>query len=150
MCVCVYFGIYVLDIFLVERCFWEVKMLFGSFIVFNKWVWVEWFMISLICSFVFCGFVTNCQRERLLGHIWFMLGTYVNIDLANPLTKHTLLVIGSMCLTFFLLRDDFESLKCCLDLWLSSMFDCIHVCVFLFFKKLYLSNLNSFLTPLDS
>ena len=30
----------------------------------------------------------------MLGHMWFMLGTYVNIELANPLTKCTLLVIG--------------------------------------------------------
>ena len=57
---------------------------------------------------------------------------------------------GSISLTFFLLRDYFKSLKCCLDLWLSSMFDCIHVCVFLFFEKLFLSNLNSYWTPLDS
>ena len=28
-----------------------------------------------------------------------------------------------------------ESLKCCLDLWLSSMLDCIHICVFLFLEK---------------
>ena len=38
-------------------------------------------------------------------------------------------------LIFYFVRDVFESLKCCLDLWLSSMFDCIHVCVFLFFEK---------------
>ena len=57
---------------------------------------------------------------------------------------------GSMCWTFFLLRDDFESLKCCLDLQLCSMLDCIHVCVFLFFEKLFLSNLDSYWTPLDS
>ena len=48
-----------------------------DFIVFNKWVWVEWFMISLIWSFICCGFVTDCQRGRLLGHMWIMLGTYV-------------------------------------------------------------------------
>ena len=30
-----------------------------DFIVFNKWVWVEWFMTSFICSSVCCGFVTN-------------------------------------------------------------------------------------------
>ena len=48
-----------------------------NFIVFNKWVLVEWFMTSLICSFVCCGFVTDCQRERLLRYIWIMLGTYV-------------------------------------------------------------------------
>ena len=28
-------------------------------------------MISLICSFVSCGFVTDCQRGRLLGHMCF-------------------------------------------------------------------------------
>ena len=40
-----------------------------DFIVFNKWVWVEWFMTSLICSFVCCGFLTDCQRGRLFGHM---------------------------------------------------------------------------------
>ena len=40
-------------------------------------------------------------------------------------------VLGSKCLTFFL-RDDFESLKCCLDPWLSCMLDCIHIYVFPF------------------
>ena len=42
-----------------------------DFIVFNKWIWVEWFMTFLICSFVFCGFVMSCQRGRLLGYMWF-------------------------------------------------------------------------------
>ena len=42
-----------------------------------------------------------------------------------------------MCLTFFLLRDNFESLKCCLDRWLSSMLDCIHICGFLFLKNCF-------------
>ena len=37
-----------------------------------------------------------------------------------------------------------------LDPWLSCMFDCIHVYVFLFFEKLFLSSLDSFSTPLDS
>ena len=36
-------------------------------------------MTSLICSFFCCGFVTDCQRGRLLGHVFHMLGTYVNI-----------------------------------------------------------------------
>ena len=44
----------------------------------------------------------------------------------------------SKCLRFFLLKDAFESLKCWLDLWLSSMHDCIHICVFLFLEKLFL------------
>ena len=34
-------------------------------------VWVEWFMTSLICSFVCCGFVMDCQMGRLLGYMWF-------------------------------------------------------------------------------
>ena len=51
---------------------------------------------------------------------------------------------------FFLLRDDFESSKCCLDPWLSCMFDCIHVYVFLFFEKPFSSNLDSSSTPLDT
>ena len=52
-------------------------MLGLDFIVFNKWVWVEWFMTSLIFSFVCYGFVTDCQRGRLLEHMWIMLRTYV-------------------------------------------------------------------------
>jgi len=47
------------------------------------------------------------------------------------------------------LRDDFESLKCCLDFWLSSMLDFIHICVFLFLEKLFLRNLDSFSIALD-
>ena len=51
-----------------------------DFIVFNKWIWVEWFMTSLICSFVSCGFVMDCQRGRLLGHMCFSCyKTYVMI-----------------------------------------------------------------------
>ena len=51
-----------------------------DFIVFNKWIWVGWFMTSLICSFVCCGFVTDCQRGRLLGHMCFSCyRTYVMI-----------------------------------------------------------------------
>ena len=65
-----------------------------DFIVFNKWVRVEWFKTSLICSFVCCGFVIDYQRGRLLGYMWIMLGTYINIELANLLIKCTLLVIG--------------------------------------------------------
>ena len=67
-----------------------------DFIVFNKWIWVEWFMTSLICSFVCCGFVTDYQRVRLLGHMWFNDRNicYYFMSLANLLTKHTLLVIG--------------------------------------------------------
>ena len=36
-----------------------------------------------------------------------------------------------------LLRDDFESSKFYLDPWLSYMFDCIHICVFLFLKNVF-------------
>ena len=46
-------------------------------------------------------------------------------------------VLGSICLSFFLLRDDLESLKCCLDHWLSCMIDCIHVYVFPFLKNCF-------------
>ena len=39
--------------------------------------------------------VSNPEASQIvLGHMWIMLGTYVNIELANRLTKHTLLVIG--------------------------------------------------------
>ena len=30
----------------------------------------------------------------MLGHMWIMLGTYVNLELTNLLTKCTLLIIG--------------------------------------------------------
>ena len=51
-----------------------------DFIFFNKWIWVEWFMTSLICSFVSCGFVTYCQNGRLLGYMCFSCyKTYVMI-----------------------------------------------------------------------
>ena len=55
--------------FLLAKLF---KSLFRiDFIVFNKWIWIEWFITSLICSFVCCSFITFCQRGRLLGHMWF-------------------------------------------------------------------------------
>ena len=44
---------------------------------------------------------------------------------------------GFKWLSFFLLRDVFESLKCCVDIWLSSILDCINVCVFLFLKNCF-------------
>ena len=44
--------------------------------------------------------------------------------------------LGSMCLKL-LWRDDFESLNCWLDPWLSCVLDCIHVCVFLFSKNCF-------------
>ena len=46
-------------------------------------------------------------------------------------------------------RDVCESLKYCSNLWLSSMLDCIHICVFLFFEKLFLSNIDNFSISLD-
>ena len=48
-------------------------------------------------------------------------------------------------LCIFLSRDDFESLKCWLDLWLSSLLVCIHFCVFLpFLKNCFLSSSTAF------
>ena len=92
-----------------------------NFIVFNKWVWVEWFMTSLICSFVCCGFVTDCQRGRLLGHMWIVLETYVNVELANPLTKRTLLVIWyKMCLILQGTKFPVQVLKPCKSIQKSS------------------------------
>ena len=44
-----------------------------DFIVFKKWIWVKWFMTSLIFSFVCCGFVTDYQNGRLLGHMLNLL-----------------------------------------------------------------------------
>ena len=37
----------------------------------------------------------------------------------------------------FLLRDVFESLKCCLDPWLCCMLDCIYICGFSFLKNYF-------------
>ena len=59
-------------------------------------------------------------------------------------------VLGFMCLIIFLLRDVFERSKCCLDPWLSCMVDCIHICIFLFLKNCFLSNLYSSLTAFDT
>ena len=44
--------------------------------------------------------------------------------------------LGSICLKL-LLSDNFENIKCCLDPWLSCMFDCIHICVFPFLKNCF-------------
>ena len=44
--------------------------------------------------------------------------------------------LGSLCLKL-LLGDDFESLKCWLDLWLTCMLDCIHIYVFPFLKNYF-------------
>ena len=46
-------------------------------------------------------------------------------------------------LHFSCLIDVFESLICWLDLWLSSLLDCIHFYVFLLFEKLFLSSLTT-------
>ena len=64
----------------------------------------------------------------------------VNVCLLNYLNlflKFKIVCFGSLCLTFFLMKDVFESLKCCLDHWLYSMLDCIHICVFLFLKNYF-------------
>ena len=53
-------------------------------------------------------------------------------------------------LNIFLLRDVFKRSKCCLDPWLSCLFDHIHIYIFPFFEKLFLSNLDNSLTPLDT
>ena len=56
-------------------------------------------------------------------------------------------VLDHECFAFFLLRDVFESLKFCLDLWLSSLLDCIHFCVFfLSLKNCFFIQFNNFST----
>ena len=37
--------------------------------------------------------INGIEVKIMLGHMWVMLGTYVNVELANPVTKFTLLVI---------------------------------------------------------
>ena len=49
------------------------------------------------------------------------------------------------CFAFFLLRDIFESLKCCLDLWLISLLDCIYLYVFFISLKNYFRQAQQFL-----
>ena len=52
-------------------------------------------------------------------------------------------------LCIFLLRDVFESFKCCLDFWLSSLLDYIHICVFPLFEKPVFIKLDSFSIDLN-
>ena len=61
---------------------------FSSCKVFQKFMlglnlfWIQQVFMSLVIydfshdSFVCCGFVTDCQRGRLLGHMWELLDTY--------------------------------------------------------------------------
>ena len=61
-------------------------------------------MTSLICSFVSCGFVTDCQRGRLLGHMCFSCyRTYVMILCNWPILWQNVLYLYlgrlRMCLT---------------------------------------------------
>ena len=43
---CVCFGIFMLNIFIVKKCFWEVKMLFGSLVELHVW------LHSCLCFFL--------------------------------------------------------------------------------------------------
>ena len=52
-------------------------------------------------------------------------------------------------LCIFLLRDVFESFKCFLDFWLSSLLDYIHICVFPLFEKPIFIKLDSFSIDLN-
>ena len=59
-------------------------------------------------------------------------------------------VLDHECFAFFLLRDVFKSLTCCLDLWLSSLLNCIYLYVFfLSLKKCFLSSLAASRQILD-
>ena len=43
-----------------------------------QWVIMSWVIYDFShISFVCCGFVTDCQSGRLIGHMWNMLWTYV-------------------------------------------------------------------------
>ena len=52
-------------------------------------------------------------------------------------------------LCIFLLRDVFESFKCCLELWLSRLLDCIHFCIFPLFEKPVFIKLDNFSIDLN-
>ena len=45
-------------------------------------------------SFVYCGSITDCQRGMIVRTYAEHVKNICHIELANPLTKHTLLVIG--------------------------------------------------------
>ena len=80
---------------------------------------IEWFMTSLICSFVCCGFVMDCQRGRLLGHMCFSCYRIYVMILCNWLIfwQNTLyLYLGrlKMCLTTsrnYVSRSSVEAFK---------------------------------------
>ena len=50
--------------------------------------------MTLICLFVCCGFVTGCPRGEIVRTYVNHVGNICHLELANPLTKRTLLVIG--------------------------------------------------------
>ena len=68
-------------------------------------------MTSLISSFVCCGFVTIAKGGDFQDICDLMLGTYVNIELANTLTKCTLLVIWQIQDEFNASRNKVSSLS---------------------------------------
>ena len=46
-----------------------------------QWVIMSWVIYDFShISFVCCGFVTDCQSGRLIGHMWNMLWTYVILN----------------------------------------------------------------------
>ena len=59
-------------------------------------------MTSLICSFVYCGFVTNCQRGRLLRHMCSLVRNicyyFIVIGLSFDKTLFTYFSRFRMCL----------------------------------------------------
>ena len=107
----------------------------------------------------------------LFSHISLLLLIYVQVQCDLAITRNTCVnvcslncldlflkykigqtclvyvcVFGSYMLCIFLLRDVFESFKCCLDFWLSSLLDYIHICVFPLFEKPVFIKLDNFQT----
>ena len=77
MCVCV-FWIYVLNIFLVKRWFWELKILFGSLVVYHAW------LHSYLCfSLLVKLFLSN------LNSCWKPLDSYSIVVSVEPLKLDT-------------------------------------------------------------
>ena len=110
----------------------------------------------------------------LFSHISLLLLIYVQVQCDLAITRNTCVnvcslncldlflkykigqtclvyvcVFGSYMLCIFLLRDVFESFKCCLDFWLSSLLDYIHIYVFPLFEKPIFIKLDSFSIDLN-
>ena len=87
-------------------------------------------------------------HQQVQCNLTITRNTFFNVCSLNCINLFLNYKIGQTCLMcvcvfwiyeheIFLVKRCFESLKCCLDLWLYSMLDCIHIRVFLFLKNCF-------------